>query len=162
MIQFEKVCIVSDMPIKISRDERNRLHCEDGPAIEWKDGYKLFYFHGVVIKDEKIILTPEKLTKKDWLNEANLEVRRVIQERMGENFVKKIRGKVINKGKYGKLVQVDLGSDPERLAKYVHVKDSSTSREYYLRVPKDIKKADEGIGWTFGLEEGKYNPSQEA
>ena len=161
MIQLDKVCIVSDMPSKIHRDERNRLHNLSGPAIEWRDGYYLYFANGVAVP-EKIILHPEKLTKKDWMNQSNLEVRRVIQEQMGSQFVEKIGGKLLHKGIRGKLYEVDLQDDPEKVARYVKVKDSSTKREYYLRVPPTINDADAGIAWTFGLEVDQYSPVQEA
>lgn len=141
-------------------DDKGRPHSEDKPAIEWPT-LKYYFYHGVKIEDPKIILKPSKLTKKDWLDEENLEVRRVIQERMGENFVKKIGGKKLNKGKFGELVEVNLGSDPERIAKYVHVKDPSTTREYYLRVPKNIETADSGVAWTFNVPVDKYKPMQQ-
>ena len=44
---FEKVCFVCDFPIKISLDEKERLHAEDSPAIEFADGYRLYSYHGV-------------------------------------------------------------------------------------------------------------------
>ena len=161
MIQLDKVCIVSDMPSKIHRDDRNRLHNLSGPAIEWRDGYHLYFANGVAVP-EKIILHPEKLTKKDWMNQSNLEVRRVIQEQMGSRFVEKIGGKLLHKGGRGKLYEVDLHDDPEKVARYVKVKDSSTKREYYLRVPPTINDADAGVAWTFGLGVDQYSPVQEA
>ena len=160
MIQFKKVCIVSDMPIRISRNSQNRLHNENTYAIEWGDGFGLYFFNGVAVH-EKIILHPEKLTKKDWMNESNQEVRRVIQEQMGERFVKAIGSKEIHKSSRGRLVEVDISPDPERVARYVEVKDSSTSRKYYLRVPPTTQTTDEAVAWTFGLDVGSYKPEQE-
>src|SRR3990167_5481143 len=104
----------------ISLDSEGSYHCEDKPAIYFKDGAKLYYYHGVNVP-AKVILHPEKLTKKDWSSEENAEVRRVIQERMGEDFVKKIKGKVINKGKLGELYEIKLPDDPEKIAHYVKV-----------------------------------------
>ena len=161
MIQLDKACIVSDMPCKILCDLENRLHSLSSSAIEWRDGYCLYFVHGVAVP-EKIILHPEKLTKEDWIKEPNVEVRRVIQEQMGSLFVEKIGGKVINKSTRGKLIEVKLPNDPERVSRYVKVKDSSTTREYYLRVPPTINSADEGVAWTFGLEIGEYQPVQES
>ena len=45
---------------------------------------------------------------------------------------------------------------------FVRVKDSSTKREYYLRIPPTIQEADEGVAWTFGLSEKEYQPEKEA
>lgn len=54
-----------------------------------------------------------------------------------------------------------LGDDPEQVARYVHVKDASTERAYYLRVPRWMSSADEAVAWTFGLSANAYQPTQE-
>jgi len=146
---------------KITIDEKKRLHCEDGCAIEWNPKEKSWWFHGVKVT-QKIVETPEKLTKNDWIKETNLEVRRIIQERMGERFVKELKGKKIHKGAYGELLEIDLPNDPDKVARYAHVKDTSTKREYYLRVPPTIADADEAIGWSFEETKETYKPVQQS
>ncbi len=97
------------------------------------------------------------------MQEENAEVRRVICERLGsDRFVEVVGGKCIDEGKRGRLIEIDLGDDPERVARYVHVQDSSTERQYYLRVPPSVKSAAEGVAWTFGMDEAAYQPVQEA
>jgi uncharacterized protein DUF6745 len=108
------------------------------------------------------VRVPEKLTKEDWLEEDNLEVRRVMQERLGpDRFVELVGGRCLDQGARGELIEVDLGDDPEGLAHYVHVRDASTQRQYSLRVPPSIRRADEAVAWTFGLDEQDYQPRQE-
>lgn len=102
----------------------------------------------------------ELLTGEDWLNEEDLEIRRVIQERM-PNFVEQVGATCIDTGARGSLYAVDLGDDPEEIAHYVYVRDSSTDRAYYLRVPPTITRADQAVAWTFGLDEEEYHPVQE-
>ena len=141
-------------------DELNRFHSLSKPAISWKGGTEIYMVHGVRV-DKKIILHPEKLTKKDWMNESNQEVRRVIQEQMGERFVKAIGSKEIHKSSRGRLVEIDISPDPEKVARYVEVQDSSTARKYFLRVPPGTQTADEAVAWTFGLDVESYKPEQE-
>lgn len=95
--------------------------------------------------------------------EINVERRRAIQERLGtERFIDLVGGKLIDAGRRGKLIEINLGpGDRERVAHYVHVHDSSTERQYYLRVPPSITRVDEAIAWTFGLAEADYQPGQE-
>ena len=144
----------------ICRDTQGRLHSENSMAFRFRDGNGFYFYHGVQVS-EKAIMHPEKLTKRDWLNESNAEVRRVIQERMVD-FPKKIGAKVIDKSKKGQLLEVELEGDPEKIARYAKVKDSSTARVYFLRVPPDITKVDEAIAWTFGLDKESYQPNKEA
>ena len=78
---------------------------------------------------EHIILAPERLAREDFLSERNVEVRRVIQERMGERFVLELGGQVIDVGERGTLYEVCLpGDDSEGVARYVQVQGASTER----------------------------------
>jgi hypothetical protein len=101
------------------------------------------------------------MTREDFFQEQNLEVRRVIQEMMGEQFIWQIGARFVDSGPRGVLYEVELPRDPERVARYVQVKDASTVRAYYLRVPPNIQTAAEAVAWTFGLSENEYRPVQE-
>ena len=73
-------CIVSDRQTTSIRDAENRLHCPDGPARTWGDGWAVWYWHGVLV--------PRTLIEGTWstsdiLREPNVEVRRCAIEHMG-------------------------------------------------------------------------------
>ena len=120
------------------------------------------------------VKTPKKLTKQDWMEEKNIEVRRIIQARM-PNFVKSIGGKRIHKDSFGELLEIDLLNDPDKKALYVHVKDASTKREYYLWVDNNCQPmledgkfgkpqaltAHNAVASTFGLRGEEYSPMLE-
>jgi hypothetical protein len=146
-------------PKLLARDEADRLHSETGKCVEYRDGWGFYAWHGVSVP-EKVILSPEQLTREDFLNEPNLEVRRVIWERMGNRLVSEL-GVVIESGPRGVLYEVDLPSDPERRARYVQVQDASTDRQYLLRVPPTIQTAAEAVAWSFQLAVEEYDPAQE-
>ena len=169
---FVMVCA---RPVHIDKDEQGRLHSEFRMAIQYPDGWGLYMWHGVKVS-EKIILHPEKITKNDWMNEKNIEVRRCIQEKLGERFVKMMEAKQIHKDSFGKLLQIDLPNDPDKEAFYVHVKDSSTKREYYLHVDPQLRPmlpngsfgepqeltARNAVASTFGLRGEQYKPVKES
>jgi hypothetical protein len=110
---------------------------------------------------EKVILGPETLTREDWSEARNVEVRRIIQERMGQRFVTELGGVVIDIDPRGTLYEVALPGDPEQVARYVQVQDASTDRSYFLRVPPTIQTAAEAVAWSFGLSVEAYHPTQE-
>ena len=146
-------------PARLERDEQGRLHSVDGMCIQYLDGLGFHAWHGVRCPERYIL---GKITKADWLREPNLERRRVIEERLGpEQFIALLGGRCIHQSRRGKLIEIDLGADPERVAHYLQVRDPSTNRQYYLRVPPSITHADEAVGWTFGLEVATYQPDQE-
>ena len=61
----------------------------------------------------------------------------------------------------GVLYEVELRRDPDRLARYIHVRDASTQREYHLRVPLTIATVAEAVAWTFNLTAEDYCPTVE-
>jgi hypothetical protein len=147
-------------PVRLERDEQGRLHSADGMCIQYPDGWGFYAWHGVRCPEHYML---GKITRADWLREANLELRRVIEERLGpEQFVALVGERCIHHSKRGMLMEVDLPDDPERVAHYLKVRDPSTGRRYYLRVPPSITNADEAAAWTFGLDTATYQPDQEA
>jgi hypothetical protein len=80
---YANLCVISDRPTVLHvewADGINRLHCEDGPAIAWADGWGIYAWHGTQV--------PADLIETGWdtdriLREENQEVRRCAIERMG-------------------------------------------------------------------------------
>jgi len=81
-IMHEEFCMVSDFPCRLKVDDQNRPHCADGPSHEWRDGWKLYHWHGVRL-DAQIIETPHTLTVAQIEGESNAEIRRVMIDRYG-------------------------------------------------------------------------------
>jgi hypothetical protein len=128
--------------------------------VAYPDGWGFYAWHGVQVS-ERVILAPDTLTREDFLGEPNLEVRRVIQERMGEQFVPAL-GRILEIGPRGTLYEVHLPSDdPEQVARYLQVQDASTPRQYFLRVPPWVESAAEAVAWSFGLSVDAYHPTRE-
>jgi hypothetical protein len=156
----KELALIVRRPRVLSLDTEGRLHNATGKCIEYHDGWGFYAWHGVRVP-ERVILTPEALTRDDFLREGNIETRRVIMEQMGQRFVWELEGKFIDGGPHGVLYEVALPGDPERVARYVHVQDASTPHQYYLRVPPTIQTAAEAVAWSFGLSVEKYHPAQE-
>lgn len=79
---FKDVVILTEKPILLKRDDDNRLHCEDGPALLYSDNFSLWKWHGVTVPDY-VITHPETITIQQIDNEENAEVRRIMIERYG-------------------------------------------------------------------------------
>jgi hypothetical protein len=155
------LALIVRRPQQLLLDTAGRLHSATGPSVRYGDGWDVYAWHGVSVS-ERVISAPERLTAKDWSGTQNVEVRRVIQERMGARFISEIGGVALDSGPRGTLYQAELPGDPERVAHYVQVHDTSTERIYYLRVPPTIQSAEEAVAWTFGLNPGEYRPVQES
>jgi len=185
---YNEAAIVNRMP-KVCRDSQKRLHNDAGMAIEYPDGYGLWFYKGVSV-NEKIIMHPEEITKKDVLDERNEEIRRVMVERIGEERFGEIMDlKEVAKDRYGRLVKTDIAGDTYTC---VHVQCPSTGREYYIQVPNDLEdalnmlrvgnddpdwteqnersiwprsgkmeSAHQAVAWTFKKSQGDYSPQVE-
>jgi hypothetical protein len=157
----QEVALVVRRPRVLARDPQGRLHSATGKCLEYHNGWGSYAWHGVRVP-ERVILTPEALTRTDFLSEPNVEVRRVIEERMGQRFVPELGGVVLDSGPRGTLYEVRLPEgDPEGVARYVQVQDVSTSRQYFLRVPPTVQTAAEAVAWSFQLAAEAYDPAQE-
>lgn len=157
----QEVALLVRRPTVLTRDSEGRLHSLGGKCLAYLDGWGFYAWHGLRVP-EQVILAPERLSREDFFKEPNVEVRRVIQERMGSRFVSELSGQVIDTGARGTLYEVRLPEDdPEGVARYVQVQDASTPRQYVLRVPPTIQTAAEAVAWSFSCTLEEYHPAQE-
>ena len=85
MIQLNGFCIVSNLPSKIFRNADGRLHNPNGAAIEFRDGYKLYFINGRAIPEDIFLSTLEgRITKQQFLTERNVEIKGAIYEILGQ------------------------------------------------------------------------------
>ena len=93
---FKNLCILSERPIHLFRDSSNQLHSENKAALEYKDGFKLFRWHGVTVP-QWLIENPELVTVEKIESEQNSEVRRCMMERYGyERYIRDCNAVVVD------------------------------------------------------------------
>lgn len=117
---FENVAFVCIRPCVVKRKEDGDLHCEDGPAIAWVDGYGEFSLNGVWMEEAHVMTPAEKLDPKIIVTERNVEVRRELIRKIGiERFIQASGAKVLDgplvinepyKTEYS-LISVDLSEE---------------------------------------------------
>ena len=145
-VMHKEFCIVSDFPLFLKKDEANRPHCDDGPSHMWRDGWALWYIHGVVVT-EQIVLRPETLTVEQIREEPNAEVRRIMLDRFGvSRYIKESGARVVCE--YGgdhplkglrtaRLMRVDVKDDEPiimlDMLNSTPESDGSTKR-YWIRI----------------------------
>ena len=76
---FANAVILTERPTVLHRDGQARLHCEDGPALSYPDGFAIWAWHGVRV--------PQQLIETDWnlkqiFDEPNAEIRRCAIEKI--------------------------------------------------------------------------------
>jgi hypothetical protein len=160
--------LVAEPPVMV-RTERAagmppRLHCATGPAIGWRDGWRLYFWHGTRVPGWVI---EEPLVERVHA-ETNVEVRRCAIEAIGwHTYIARAGLSLVDTaadpGNPGFGLQLyDL---PERVwgspARVLLVTNGSAERDgnrrrYGLPVPADVPTAVHAAAWTYGLTGDQY------
>lgn len=170
------ICIASNKPNLLNRDDRGRLHSLSGAALSYRDGWSIYSVNGVRVP-EYIILNPELITVDKIKEQNNTEIRRIMINIYGDSKYLNDSGAVmIHKDEFGELYKAEV-SDDESIV-MVKVINSSpepdgTFKNYFLRVPPsedldktgilkgDMLRAKQAVAWTFGETEEEYTPEIE-
>ncbi|WP_333309550.1 leucine-rich repeat domain-containing protein, partial [Microcoleus sp. N9_A2] len=144
---FEKICYVCDRPRHISFDSQNRLHAEVEPAIEFADGWKIYYYHGVRLPEEYGKVHPNQWQSQWFLTEENAELRRVLIQEIGyERICQELEAKEIDSWQEYALLKID-NADVEPIC-LLKMTCPSTGFIHVLRVPFNLTSAREAIRWV--------------
>ncbi|MEM6413163.1 MAG: DUF6745 domain-containing protein [Pseudomonadota bacterium] len=149
---YADVAIVSDRPSLIKFDEEKRLHCENGPALEYKDGFSVYSWRGTRIPGDWISSGPPSAA--DALRWSNMEQRRAACEIVGwNNILRELNAKSIQKdddASIGELIEVDIPDIGRE--RFVRAR-CGTNREFALPVPPTMKTALEAQAWMHNVSE---------
>jgi hypothetical protein len=115
-------------------------------------------WNGVMV-EARVVFAPETLTGFDVLATANVEVRRVILERVGlERFVSDVRPEVLDRdtdpGGPRRLLRIPLRGDEDLMC--LAVGCPSTGREYLLRVPPAMASCHQAAAWIAGFDNSAH------
>lgn len=139
---FKGEAVISDRPEYIKKDAQGRLHCEDGPAIRYRDGFAVYAWHGYRIpaKLEWAIDRKEDVTADTIRGESNAELRRVLCEITAYKPIYDIatvlsEDKDTN-GNPRRLLSVDFDGDTVRFVEVVNgtTEPDGTRRKFLLGV----------------------------
>ena len=118
------------------------MHCENGSAIKWADGYELHYWKGTCVP-KRWIESPETITKEEILSEKNAEKRRCLRDIIGADKYFDLMGGVNiideDKDENGFMMQLfETKKNDEIINKkiqFLQVVCPSTERKYILYPP---------------------------
>jgi hypothetical protein len=123
------------------------------------------HWEGVHIS-ERVAFYPETLSGQEVLQEENLEVRRVMLERVGyERLMLEVGGLIVDRdqdaGGERKLIRIPLDDDEDIYM--ISVNCPSTAHHYVLRVPPHMRTCRQAVAWTAGFDNpDDYQPIAEA
>ena len=152
-VLHEEFCIVSDFPAEIHKDEQNRPHSEFGPSHRWRDGFELYYWHGVKVPKEWI--TEKRISASEAINWPNVEQRRAACEIIGwKSILDELGARIVDQDddpEIGTLLETDIpDSGKERFLK---VRCGTGRENIVLPVPPTMNTALQASAWTYGLDD---------
>ena len=155
--------IVLVRPPEFVRLKNNELHCDDGPAVRWADGYAE-YWHNGKLMERRWNIDKAKYAPADIFAIRNAEFRALACQGYGwENLITQENSRVIDDSgdpDIGKLVEVDIGREwPGRFL----VAECPRNGTIYEGVPEvsdiDGKPIDTALAaqaWRVGMAADEY------
>ena len=161
-IVHQKFCIVSDRPAILTVDAQNRPHNANGPFCRWRDGSRLYSWHGIRLP-AWCIEQKDRITKETILAEDNTEIRRVMCEIVGwPRALEMLGGKTIHAdeclGLPRKLIELDLKGERVRLLHMTNgTVENGERRQFIEGVPATINTCHEAAAWQCGVPANIHN-----
>ena len=163
MVPHKHVCWLSERPSVIVTDTRARLHCPDGPALSYRDGWSHYAWKGVTVPSWAIE-HPERIDRSTIVDTFDPVLRNCLIEIMTpERFCYSGGATRVARDETGVLWRKFWGYRGVTVGSWVAVEvvngtpeaDGSRKR-YFLRVPSRMVTAREAVAWTYGLTDEQY------
>lgn len=159
IVPHERVCWLSERHDVLKHDERGRLHCADGPALHYPDGWCAYAWKGVTVPPA-LIEEPETITVKAINKESDIHVRRCMIELLTPASYIAASGAVkVGRDDCGTLWRTRWpGGDVWTAVEVVNgtPETNGDSKHYYLQVPSTCRTPREAVAWTYGMSEEQY------
>src|SRR5262245_36080476 len=163
IVPHKRVCWVSARPSLLVVDTAARLHCPDGPALQYPDGWSFYAWRGVEVA-QWMIEHPERITPNAVGDVIDPVLRNCMIEIMTpERFVAMGGANRVAEDETGVLWRKLWGYRGVTIGSWTAVEvvngtpeAGGSHRRYFLRVPSRISTAREAVAWTYGLGSERY------
>ena len=156
---FRDKCYICDRPHRVNLDDQGHLHGIEKPALEYADGWKLYFYEDIVLPEKYGGLSPDKWSVQWLMEEKNAELRRVLIEGIGyDRISEELRAKELDAWREYSLLSI-RGIDVNLLNPIYLLKMicPSTGQVHALRVPPEVNSAREAIRWVnWGLDPEEF------
>ncbi len=159
IIPHKNICWVSEPPQTVRTDASGRLHCDKGPALQYRDGWTVYAWKGVEVPS-RIIERPSEISHADIDRASDIHVRRCMIERLTPQ-------RFIESGAAFRISEDDTGvlwerrwPDGDAWAAVEVINGTpepdGTRKRYFLQVPPNMLTARSAVAWTYGLTARQY------
>ena len=143
------------------QDARGRLHCADGPAVTYPDGWSAYAWKGVLVP-AWIIERPQLVNVRTIGAAQDPQVRRCMIEVMTpERFIREGGAYRISQDETGILWRQRWRWEAWAAVEVINgtPEPDGAHKHYFLQVPANMRSAREAVAWTYGLSEQRYRPT---
>lgn len=154
---YDEVCIICDKPAFIKHEDE-RLHSSTGPAVEFRDGLKIYSWRGVRIPGEWVEGHPP--TPKEIFKISNMELRHAACQIVGwHKILNELGGILIDQNEnpeIGELWEIELPDWGKQ--RILRVFDPCGNRIHGITVDNKCKTALEANASTYGYTPQDFKP----
>lgn len=160
---YKGVCVLSERPIVCRFNDlpigQCVIHCPDGPAAAYRDGFAVYAWNGTVIP-RAWIMEKDTVDPTLALTWENIEQRRALCEILGwSKVLSMVKTTVIDADpdpEIGTLLDAEL---PTGKARFLRV-HCPTGRDFVLGVPMEMKTALQANAWTYDEDPEEYRKNE--
>ncbi len=181
-LPHKNICWVCERHHILKRNSVGRLHCVNGPAVMYPDGWKIYAINGIRVP-EFVVERPKEITVSLIEQEQNIEIRRILIDRFGDNpgdYLKASGAKIIDHDEqWGTLRMKKIpGDEPLVMVEVINrtPEIDGSFKHYHLRVDPQCRPlfengqkgdpqpltAHAAVASTFGKYVNEYHPEFES
>lgn len=152
-------CWLSERPLTLALDDRGRLHCKDGPALAYADGWHRYAWKGIEVPSA-FIQHPERITLNAIDSQTDIFVRRCLIEMVTpKRFIHMGGADLVMRDETGTLWRRTWprgdGWAAVEVINGTPGPDGQLER-YVLQVPPELETARAAVAWTYGMTDQQY------
>lgn len=144
---LENILIVGSKPSLIARNSAGQLHRDESPAIEYSDGWQLFFLNGIAMEPEQVLTPAEHIEPDSVLKETNADRRRELIRKVGiERMLAKLPHKSLDRRENYELLSIRLSNEVSD-ARYLRMVNPSVGCFHLEGVEPSCKTITEALNW---------------
>ena len=127
-----------------------RLHCNDGPAIHYPDGWSIYALNGVRVPEWLVETKAARLDARKFAELDNVEIRREFVRKVGiERIATELGAEVLDRRGDYELLSVDLGGQTGKWP-YLKMRNPSIGVWHLEAVVKECATVEQALNWRNG------------
>jgi hypothetical protein len=147
-----KLCWIAERHGTLHRNPQGRLHCTDGPAIAYPDGWEIYALNGVRMSRELVMTPANQLDAQVVVQETNAEIRRELVRKMGVELVcQRLGSTVLDRHGDYELITLNLGDG--RVRPYLKMKNPSIGIYHIEGVEPSCLTVQKALNWRNGTDQ---------